>query len=265
MFNGEISRGKRIQVTGDCELISGGHEGLDKHLMVKELNLSDNLNQRVVELVNSWRREGSIQQEGFDWTSSKQNWVNTFPKDKKFISGLPSEIGRGEVRAICESSKFSIREKFLAVMVWGYGDRGYGPYRVTQMLSQEHAEDVLSEVFDICQKGNPKIAYDFLRKNRIRILGPSYSSKFITFCTPRNIGAPIYDSYIALWIDTFAADDFVGVRTSSEVWNSKTYAHYWDWIKEHAEELDCFPDDIELVLFRDAESRFTKASNWSGK
>ena len=133
------------------------------------------------------------------------------------------------------------------------------------MLGQEHAEDVLAEVFEICRNGDPKSAYDFLRKNRIRILGPSYSSKFITFCTPRHVGAPIYDSYIALWVEAFAAQDFVGVKTSSEVWNSKTYSRYWDWIKEHSEDLNCFPDDIELVLFRDAEAKFSKGSNWSGK
>ena len=150
-------------------------------------------------------------------------------------------------------------------MIWGYGDRGYGPYRVTQMLNQEHAESVLAEVFDICQNGDPKGAYDFLRHNRIRILGPSFSSKFITFCTPKNIGAPIYDSYIALWVAAFAVRDFSGVRTTSEVWNLKTYARYWDWVKEHSEELNCFPDDIELAIFRDAETKFSKASNWADK
>ena len=223
------------------------------------------LNKQVVALVKKWQKSGAIQQEAFDWTSSRSNWEKAFPKDKKFISKLPSEIDRVAVREICESPKYSIREKFLAVMIWGYGDRGYGPYRVTQMLSQEHAEDVLSEVFEICQNGNPKDAYDFLRKNRIRILGPSYSSKFITFCTPRDIGAPIYDSYIALWVESFARQDFEGIRTTSEVWNHKTYAHYWDWVKTHSDALKCYPDDIELVLFRDAEDKFSKGSNWAGK
>ncbi len=223
------------------------------------------MNQRLVSLVKKWQADGSPAQEGFDWTSGKHNWVKAFPLDKEFISRLPSEIDRLAVRKICESPKYSIREKFLAVMVWGYGDRGYGPYRVTQMLSQENAEVVLAEVFDICQNGDPKSAYDFLRKNRIRILGPSYSSKFITFCTPRQIGAPIYDSYIALWVEAFAAQEFEGVKTSSEVWNSNTYSRYWDWIKEHSEELNCYSDDLELVLFRDAEAKFSKGSSWSGK
>ena len=223
------------------------------------------LNKHVVDLVEAWQKSGAIQQEGFDWTSSRHNWERAFPEERKFISKLPSEIDRAAVRAFCESSKYSIREKFLAVMIWGYGDRGYGPYRVTQMLNQEHAKDVLNEVFNFCQSGNPKAAYDFLRKNRIRILGPSYSSKFITFCTPRDIGAPIYDSYISLWIESFAAKDFEGIRTTSEVWNSKTYSHYWDWVKIHSESLQCYPDDIELVIFRDAEMKFSNGSKWANK
>lgn len=223
------------------------------------------MNKRLIKLVENWKVDGSPQQEGFDWTSGKNNWTKAFPEDSKFIANLPDEINREEVRRICTAKKYSIREKFLSVMIWGYGDRGYGPYRVTQMLNQEHAEDVLRKVLEICQESDPKIAYEFLRNNRIRLLGPSYSTKFMTFCTPRAIGAPIYDSLIAKWIDTFAEKDFSSVSKSAENWNVKTYSEYWDWIKEHSDKLECFPDEIELVLFRDAESKFSKASSWFGK
>ena len=150
-------------------------------------------------------------------------------------------------------------------MVWGYGDRGYGPYRVTQMMGQHHGVEVLSEAFELCQRGDAKGAYEFLSKNRIRFLGPSYGSKFITFCIPRDIGAPIYDSLIAMWVKEFAAKEFLGVTTSSESWNLKTYSRYWDWVKEHSDALKCYPDEIELVLFRDAERKFSKKSGWAGK
>ena len=215
--------------------------------------------------MKKWQAIGSPSQESFDWTSSKHNWEKAFPNHRNFIAKLPLEIDRTAVRKICESSKYSILEKFLSVMVWGYGDRGYGPYRVTQMLNQRNAEEILTEVYNVCRKGEPKLAYDFLKNNRIRILGPSYSSKFITFCTPRNIGAPIYDSLIATWIDEFARKDFFDVPTSSESWNSKTYSKYWDWVKKHSDELGCYPDEIELVLFRDAESRYGRQSSWKGK
>lgn len=223
------------------------------------------MNKRLVRLVDNWKANGSPKQEGFNWSSSRNNWIAAFPNESKFISALPEEIDRDVVRKICDSDKYNIIQKFLAVMVWGYGDRGYGPYRVTQMMNQDHAVPVLTQVYGLCKNGDAKGAYDFLRRNRIRILGPSYGSKFITFCTPREIGAPIYDSLIAIWVREFAEKEFLGVSTSSENWNLKTYSRYWDWIKEHSDALKCYPDEIELVLFRDAESKFAKASNWSGK
>jgi hypothetical protein len=218
------------------------------------------VNKQLVTLVEKWQAIGSPKQEGFDWTRSKHNWENAFPTRAKFISGLPSEIDRVAVHKICESAKYSIIEKFLSVMVWGYGDRGYGTYRVTQMLNQENSEEILSRTFGICRNGEPKAAYEYLKQNRIRMLGPSYGSKFLTFCTPREIGAPIYDSLIAIWIEEFAKKDFMGSPTSSENWNLKTYSKYWEWVKDHSEKLDCYPDEIELVLFRDAESKFSSAS-----
>ncbi len=223
------------------------------------------MNKRLVKLVEAWKASGSPKQEGFDWTSSRNNWIEAFPDESKFISTLPDEIAREKVRTICNSTKYTISQKFLAVMVWGYGDRGYGPYRATQMMNQVHAMPVLTKVHEICQDGDVKGAYDFLGKNRIRILGPSYGTKFMTFCTPREVGAPIYDSLVAIWVTEFAREEFLGVTTSSANWNLKTYSRYWDWVKEHSDALGCYPDEIELVLFRDAESKFSKSSNWSGK
>ena len=218
------------------------------------------MNDRLVELVAAWKANGSQTQPGFNWASNWPNWIKAFPLDLDFITSPPLNLDRKQVREICETSGYSIREKFLSVMIWGYGDRGYGPYRVTQMLNQSHAEQVLSEVYELSCLGNAKGAYDFLRLNRIHTLGPSYGSKFISFCTPRKFGAPIYDSYIASWIKSLASQDFIGIPISAENWNSKTYFRYLDWVSEHATELNCFPDEIELVLFSDAEKMFSKSS-----
>jgi hypothetical protein len=216
-------------------------------------------------LVKSWKNNGSPQQEAFNWTPRRNNWIDTFPKESNFILSLPDEIDRQTVRSICDSRKYSIREKFLAVMVWGYGDRGYGPYRVSKMLTQNHSQKILKDVYDLAHSKNPKSAYAHLMENRISTLGPSYGSKFITFCTPREISAPIYDSLIALWINKNAKAEFSDVSTGALKWNIKTYSFYCDWVEEHSKELECFPDDVELVLFRDAEKQFAKNSNWLGK
>jgi len=227
--------------------------------------MGESLNEKLIGLVGTWQSSGSPEQEGFNWTASRDNWLKAFPAETKLIQGLSAEVDRQTVRDVCKSQKYGIREKFLAAMIWGYGNRGYGPYRVTQMLNQSNSEEILINVYELCKSGEPKEAYQLLKNNRIRILGPSYGSKFINFCTPREIGAPIYDSLISMWIDSYAKEEFFGLSTRSESWNSKTYNRYWDWVKIHSDSLNCYPDQIELVLFRDAEMRFAKNSTWSGK
>jgi hypothetical protein len=133
------------------------------------------------------------------------------------------------------------------------------------MLLQDHSEKVLEAVYKIAESKKPKLAYTHLMENRINTLGPSYGSKFITFCTPREISAPIYDSLIALWVAENAKEEFSHLSTGTLKWSIKTYSFYCDWIEEHSKKLGCYPDEVELVLFRDAEVRFAKSSNWSGK
>lgn len=229
------------------------------------MNLGKILNVELLRLVGNWQAAGSPEQEGIDWTASRDNWIKAFPAEAKFIWSLSVEVDRQMVREVFNSENFGIREKFLTAMIWGYGNRGYGPYRVTQMLNQGNSECILLNVYELCKSGDPKGAYEFLKRNRIKILGPSFGSKFINFCTSRELGAPIYDSLISKWIDSFAKEEFSGISTRSDSWNSKTYNQYWDWVKIHSDSLECYPDQIELVLFRDAEMRFAKSSAWLGK
>jgi hypothetical protein len=223
------------------------------------------LNKQLLLSIQNWKSDGSRAQEGVDWTSTKQNWTGGFPDHEAFLAKLPKVIDRDIVREICNSSANSVIEKFLAAMVWGYSDRGYGAFRVSTMLADEHAARTLLQVSKLASESNPKEAYNFLKANRIYNLGPSYGTKFIAFNTPRAASAPILDSLIVLWLKEFAKDDFSGVSLSSTSWNSKTYSAYCDWIGLHAETASCFPDEVELVLFRVAEKRFAKASGWSGK
>lgn len=227
--------------------------------------MEDSLNFKLIKLIKDWRASGSADQESFNWSISRANWLNAFPSEENLIKNLNEEIDRHLVREICQSKNYTVREKFLTSMIWGYGNRGYGSYRVTQMLSQVNSQEILQKVYELCNLGEPIDAYEFLEKNRIRQLGPSYGSKFMNFCTPRDVGAPIYDSLISMWISTHAKKDFSGFSTSTDSWNVKIYNRYWDWVKLHANHLDCFPDEIELVLFRDAEKQFAKSSSWSNK
>lgn len=216
------------------------------------------VNSELIRLVKAWKASGSMEQGAFDWSVSQDNWMASFPGESQYISKLKSPIDRAEVIRVVESTEYSIREKFLAVMIWGYGNRGYGPYRVSQMLTQANSEAVLNEVYSLCRQGKPLDAYSYLRKNRLRQLGPSYGSKVLSFFTPRDIGAPILDSLIARWLKQNAAFEFKGFSTKSVGWGLRTYARYHDWISKHAFSLGCYPDEIEQVLFEAAEKEFSR-------
>ncbi|CAN1498749.1 hypothetical protein MCERE3_00481 [Candidatus Nanopelagicaceae bacterium] len=223
------------------------------------------MNKHLLLSIQNWKNEGAREQDGAEWTPTERNWVEAFPEYEVFLRKLPKVIDRGIVRDICNSKANSIVEKFLTTMVWGYSDRGYGAFRVSTMLAEEHAERTLLQVSKLANQSQPKEAYEFLKGNRIYNLGPSYGTKFIAFNTPRVASAPILDSLVILWLKEFARGDFSGLSLSSTTWNSKTYSAYCDWIGLHAEAASCFPDEVELNLFRDAEKRFAKASGWSGK
>ena len=223
------------------------------------------LNSDLSKSIKHRKKTGARDQDPVNWTSTTSNWVEGFPRYSKFLKNLPAEIDRNVVREICISNSSTVLEKFLTTMVWGYSDRGYGAYRVSKMLEQENAEDILSNVLKLTQGSKPIEAYEYLKANRIHNLGPSYGTKFITFNTPRETSAPILDSLILLWLKEFASEEFQGVNLNSMTWNVKTYSTYAYWVAKHAESTSCFPDEVELVLFRMAEEKFAKASGWAGK
>lgn len=223
------------------------------------------MNVELSQGIKRWKTAGARAQAPINWTATKSNWIEGFPKLSVFLEGLPTEIDRGTVRNVCTSDSSTVLEKFLATMVWGYSDRAYGAYRVSKMLKQENAEEILSNVLDLAKGSKPVEAYDFLRCNNIHNLGPSYGTKFISFISPRETSAPILDSLILLWLREFASEEFLGINLRALTWNVKTYSSYCDWVAWHAEKHSCFPDEVELVLFRMAEARFARSSGWSRK
>jgi hypothetical protein len=131
------------------------------------------------------------------------------------------------------------------------------------MLSHPNFIEILSEVNQLAYFGNPKEAFTLLSEKRINTLGPSYSSKFINFVTPREVGAPIYDSLIFSWLKMNASEHFSTLGNSPHKWDVRSYCLYWDWIKMNSIELNCFPDEVELLIFRDSEIKANSNSIWN--
>ena len=219
-------------------------------------------NRRLASIVEEWIQQGRPPQEAFNWKKSRKNWIRDIPTERSFIENLSVELSRGYLRAIHDLKKSKTSEIFVASMIWGYGDLGYGSYRVKKMFSTPGFQEKIDKSYELASTGRVLEAYEFLSKNRIRQLGPAFGTKWLSFASPSEEPAPIYDSFIALWVDKFAKQDFAGVTTSSVVWNKRTYGAYFEWIQKNSVAFRVKPDDLELVIFKDATMEFSARSKW---
>lgn len=221
-------------------------------------------NSRLSKKITEWQKSGNPEQEAFDWSKSRSNWYKDIPSLENFMDKLPKAITRKDVRNITENNKTNTIEKFLATMIWGYGNLGYGSYRVKKMFAAHGFEEKIGLSYELARTGLVLEAYEYLSKNRIQQLGPAYGTKWLSFVSPISQPAPIYDSFIAMWIEKYAKNDFAQIRTSSEVWNKQTYSAYYEWMNSNSNVLGVKTDDLELVIFQDATSEFATKSKWKG-
>ena len=221
------------------------------------------LNERLVLKVTEWIQSGRPAQEAFNWSKSRGNWERDLATEKLFIESLPDALSRENVRRVCGSEKSSVTEKFITTMIWGYGDLGYGSYRVKKMLSSPGFDEKINCSHELARMGFVMEAYEYLSKNKVQQLGPAFGTKWLSFVSPNTQPAPIYDSFIAMWVKKFAKHEFNKVSTSSEVWSKKTYGTYFEWMVSSSAEFGLKPDELELVIFQDATSEFSAKSKWS--
>jgi hypothetical protein len=221
------------------------------------------INERLFLNVTEWVQSGCPAQEAFNWSKSRRNWQRDLPTEKQFIESLPDSLSREDVRVFCASGKSTVTEKFTVSMIWGYGDLGYGSYRVKKMFSTPGFEEKINCSYELASTGLVMEAYEYLSKNRVQQLGPAFGTKWLSFISPSAQPAPIYDSFIAMWIKKFAKYEFAEISMSSEVWSKKIYGTYFEWMVSNSAEFGLKPDELELVIFQDATTEFSAKSKWS--
>jgi len=115
---------------------------------------------------------------------------------------LPNPITRNDVFAIANEAKTvdDAEKAFVAVMLWGYGQTGYGPHRV-ELMRKSRREGLGQYMLNIIKatEDGPVAAYRYIANNRATKLGPSYGSKVAYFVT-QGEGSPILDSLVARWV-----------------------------------------------------------------
>src|SRR5439155_446350 len=185
----------------------------------------------------------------------------------EFLNQLPDELDRAAVRAAGASAAVGEREAtaaFIAVMAWGFGSVGYGPFRTRRILaSTPDAASRLRKVAELVQGSSADSAYrSFARsaESRLQFLGPSFGTKFLHFCQPANRWprALILDEFVASWLR-----EHTGEKLDPVAWNEPTYRRYLRLMHGWSEALGVEPDELEYCIFQAAAD--SRASQWGAK
>jgi hypothetical protein len=193
-------------------------------------------------------------------------WSAQIGRDRDFqdvVRAYPKCLGRKDVaqqaaEARQEGTVASLRRLFIATMLWGYGEVGYGPWRTREMLEDRRLPRTLQATFALLGEGRLLEAY---RQFDVTRCGPAFFSKFFYFVGLGRRLDPcplILDSRVAQSLGLLLGD---GLRTFASVTRGEDgsvayvdrfaegYERYVRTMNDWARQLGCRPDSIELLLF----------------
>lgn len=180
--------------------------------------------ERIIELHDVYvQRDGNYLAQGPTWNVDR--WADLVDESWK----LPKAISR---QFICDGfsslkDENHARSLFVATMIWGYGNVGYGSTRVNSMMidALKRPGELGSFMSDlqVSAAQSETGAYQFLAKyeNRLSQLGPSFASKLSYFVTP-NHKSPILDSLVASWITRYEGKKLFDPNK----WSTEQYLAY---------------------------------------
>ncbi len=182
-------------------------------------------------------------------------WIERFPGDAKFLKSVAKNLNRRSVRKVCsQRSTCSLRQKFLVVMLWGYGPYAVGAARTLKIIRQPEFESKLKQVYNLAKSGRHIDAISFMAIDPIKYFGPAYGTKFVYFCSPRNVCAPIYDMRVRKWLGKYAKNELYGASLNRERWHTNSYLAWSQWLQSQAKLLKANWEDLEYLIFEDAKS-----------
>jgi hypothetical protein len=175
-----------------------------------------------------------------------------FPSHAATFAALPEHLDRTAIRQACVHASMSpadAERSFLAVMAWGYGRVGYGPFRVRRVLdAAPNAGIQLQAAAGAAAGGRPVEAYACLGDHgtaRLPYLGPAFGTKFLYFCSSTGRRpALILDRLVARWLRENVDLAFKEVR-----WSVSTYMRYLETMVGWADELALAADQLEVCIF----------------
>lgn len=190
--------------------------------------------------------------------------MEQFPEQITVFTSLPDSLTRPAVHCACLSAAASAPDAeraFLAVMAWGYGRVGYGPFRVRRLLdATPNVGTQLQVAARNVTAGRPVDAYASLGDHGLPTLahlGPAFGTKFLYFCpSTETKRALILDRLVARWLRNNTDLALNEVR-----WSVSTYTCYLETMFRWADELTVTPDELEACIF--SKQAELVASQWA--
>lgn len=204
------------------------------------------------------RRRGQEQQ-AISWPQGR--WKRAC-SSHAVLGNLPPTLDRKRVRlesANAGTSESAAMNAFLATMVWGYGNVGYGAWRVTQALKDGDAGRKLLDVVTALNSDGPEAAYRLMAgASRLHRIGPAFGTKFLYFA---DLGihlrrALILDALVAEWLGRNT-----NFRVDPVPWAPAKYGEYLEKMHDWAHALTMDPDAVELAIFQEMSDR--DGNQWS--
>lgn len=226
--------------------------------------MRDSVPPAVRRLVETWRAAGCPAQPAMPW--NRQRWSSWNPRHRATLTALPDPLDRATLRRLCNQAAASpeaAERAFVATMVWGYGEVGYGAFRVNRILSVNRAPGArLRTAAQVLLQCGPGAGYSQLadyQASRLRFLGPAFGTKFLAFCSrDADHAALILDRLVARWLQRNTR-----LNLDPVPWDRSNYDRYLDRMQEWSAALGTFPDDLECCIFS-AESDAI-GNQWSGQ
>jgi len=212
-------------------------------------------------LTNRWDRAGRPPQPPILW--SQKSWKKQLPSYSQFLDSLPNPISRRDVQYRAQQAsrgECQAVEAFLISMVWGYGPTGYGPWRTSRVLNENHdAAQRLLRTANAESMENEERSYIHLAKeSRLTFLGPAFGTKYLYFISKR---PPIELPLILDAVVSRALLELAGVAISAKTWNPSAYQNYLALLRGWAAEISVSPPDVERVLFA-SQQPIERAESW---
>ncbi|WP_344019539.1 hypothetical protein [Pseudonocardia kongjuensis] len=168
---------------------------------------------------------------------------------------LGDRVSREQVTDVFRAvgSGRTVTDAFVAVMVWGYGPVGYGPYRTHRVLTANHdAPSRLREVLDAAAAGEPRAAFDLARAPGLKHLGPAFGTKFLYFASliaeRDDAVLPILDSVVTGWFHQHTT-----FHPRLDLWRWPDYEQYRNILQEWSRDVGGVRIDVlEQLIFDSA-------------